>query len=153
MHWTPHVTVATIVEKDGRFLIVEEWSGDQLVYNQPAGHVEPNETFTNAAVREALEETGWDVELSHISGIYVCASSRSDVTYQRICYAAKTIKHNPNRLLDAGIERAVWLTLDELKAQPDKHRSPVVVQCIEDYIAGKHYPIDLVWHYQPQNES
>jgi ADP-ribose pyrophosphatase YjhB (NUDIX family) len=152
MRWTPHVTVATVIEKDGRFLLVEEWSGDQLVFNQPAGHVEPNETFANAAVREALEETGWDVELSHISGIYVCDSARSDVTYQRICYAGKAVQHHEGKPLDTGIERAVWLTLDELKAQPEKHRSPVVVQCIEDYIAGKNYPIDLVWHYQPQNK-
>lgn len=152
MRWIPHVTVAIIVEKDGRFLLVEEWSGDQLVYNQPAGHVEQNETFTDAAVREALEETGWDVELSHISGIYVYTSEQSGVTYQRICYAAKLLQHHPDQPLDEGIERAVWLTLEELQAQAEKHRSPMVVKCIQDYLAGKNYPLNLIWHHQPHNE-
>lgn len=153
MRWTPHVTVATVVEKDGRFLLVEEWSGEQLVYNQPAGHVEPNETFIEAALRETREETGWDVELGYISGIYVCASARSDVTYQRICFVATAKHHHATQPLDTGIERAVWLTLDELKAQSEKHRSPLVVKCIEDYLAGHRYPLELIWHYQPQQNA
>jgi 8-oxo-dGTP pyrophosphatase MutT (NUDIX family) len=147
MRWSPHITVATIVEDKGRFLMVEEWSGDKLVYNQPAGHVEENETFEEAAIRETLEETGWDVELKSLLGIYVYTSHRNNITYQRLCYIATPKHHHPERKLDTGIERALWLTLDEIKADVSKQRSPLVEKCVQDYLGGQSFPLKVIWHY------
>ena len=117
MTWQPHITVATIVEDNGRFLMVEELKGGRAVLNQPAGHLDPNETLTEAAVRETLEETGWDVEATGIVGIYLYTAPSNGVTYQRVCFIAKALKHHPDYQLDEGILRARWLTRDELMAQ------------------------------------
>ncbi|QUE77938.1 NUDIX hydrolase [Stutzerimonas stutzeri] len=141
MTWHPHITVATIVEADGRFLMVEESKGGRLVLNQPAGHLEPNETLRQAALRETLEETGWTVELSGVVGIYLYTAPSNGVTYQRVCFAATPLTHDPQRTLDEGITGALWMTRDELVAQPERWRSELILRCIDDYLAGQ--PFDL----------
>ena len=141
MTWHPHITVATIVEADGRFLMVEESKGGRLVLNQPAGHLEPNETLRHAALRETLEETGWTVELSGVVGIYLYTAPSNGVTYQRVCFAATPLTHDPQRTLDEGITGALWMTRDELVAQPERWRSELILRCIDDYLAGQ--PFDL----------
>ncbi|WP_324734509.1 NUDIX hydrolase [Pseudomonas paeninsulae] len=144
MDWHPHITVATIIENQGRFLLVEELKGGRLVFNQPAGHLEANETLREAAVRETLEETGWDVELTGIVGIYLYTAPSNGVTYQRVCFVAKPLRHNPERSLDTGIVGASWLTRDELSSQPERWRSELVLRCIDDYLAGPLHDLELI---------
>jgi 8-oxo-dGTP pyrophosphatase MutT (NUDIX family) len=144
MDWQAHVTVATIVEDQGRFLMVEELKGGKAVLNQPAGHLDPNESLQRAAVRETLEETGWDVELTSVIGIYLYTAPSNGVTYQRICFAAKPLRHNPEYSLDEGIIGPVWLTRDELVAQQDRWRSELVLRCVDDYLNTEHFSLDLL---------
>lgn len=145
MRWLAHVTVATLVEDQGRFLLVEEISADKKqVFNQPAGHLEANETLLEAAVRETLEETGWDVELTAVTGIYLYTAPSNGVTYQRVCFAARPLRHHPERALDDGILGARWLTRDELAAQPERWRSHLVLRCIDDYLEGERFPLSLI---------
>lgn len=144
MIWQPHITVATIVERDGRFLLVEELQAGQRVFNQPAGHLEADETLFQAAIRETLEETGWDVELSGVVGIYLYTAPSNGVTYQRVCFAAKPIRQRSQQPLDSDILAAHWLTLDELKARPECWRSELVPRCIEDYLTGPLHSLDVV---------
>jgi len=145
MRWLAHVTVATIVEDQGRFLLVEEMSADRKqVFNQPAGHLEANETLLEAAVRETLEETGWDVELTAVTGIYLYTAPSNGVTYQRVCFAARPLRHHPERALDDGILGARWMTRDELAVQPERWRSHLVLRCIDDYLEGERFPLTLI---------
>ncbi|MBD9629819.1 NUDIX hydrolase [Pseudomonas sp. PDM19] len=145
MRWLAHVTVATIVEDQGRFLLVEEMSADKKqVFNQPAGHLEANETLLEAAVRETLEETGWNVELTAVTGIYLYTAPSNGVTYQRVCFAARPQRHHPERELDDGILGARWMTREELAAQPDRWRSHLVLRCIDDYLEGERFPLALI---------
>lgn len=124
MSWHPHVTVATIVEDQGRFLLVEEQADGREVLNQPAGHLEPAESLLEAALRETLEETGWEVELSAVTGIYLYTAPSNGVTYQRVCFAARPVRHHPERALDDGIIGPRWLSRDELAAQPQRLAQP-----------------------------
>jgi 8-oxo-dGTP pyrophosphatase MutT (NUDIX family) len=144
MQWQAHVTVATIVEDHGRFLIVEELKGGKAVLNQPAGHLDPDETLQNAAVRETLEETGWDVELTSVIGIYLYTAPSNGVTYQRICFAAKPLRHHPDYQLDDGIIGPLWLTREQLQAEQDRWRSELVMRCIDDYLSGEHFSLNLL---------
>lgn len=145
MRWLAHVTVATIVEDQGRFLLVEEMSADKKqVFNQPAGHLEANETLLEAAVRETLEETGWDVELTAVTGIYLYTAPSNGVTYQRVCFAARPMRHHPERALDDGILGARWMTREELAAQPERWRSHLVLRCIDDYLEGERFSLALI---------
>lgn len=145
MRWLAHVTVATIIEDQGRFLLVEEMSADKKqVFNQPAGHLEANESLLEAAVRETLEETGWDVELTAVTGIYLYTAPSNGVTYQRACFAARPLRHHPTRALDDGILGARWMTREELAAQPDRWRSHLVLRCIDDYLEGERFPLSLI---------
>ncbi len=144
MNWYAHATVSVVIERDGRFLMVEEEAEQQRVLNQPAGHIEPDETFIQAAQRETLEETGWQVQPKAILGIYAYTSPTNGVTYHRTCFIAEVIQHFPETQLDQGIIAATWLTLDEIKQQQGKLRSPMVLRCIEDYLAGRAYPLDLI---------
>lgn len=144
MNWQAHVTVATIVEDQGKFLFVEELKGGKAVLNQPAGHLDPDESLQRAAVRETLEETGWDVELTSVIGIYLYTAPSNGVTYQRICFAAKPLRHNPEYQLDDGIIGPLWLTRDELLAQQDRWRSELVLRCVDDYLNGEHFSLDLL---------
>lgn len=147
MDWHPHATVAVVVEKEGKFLLVEEQASGQVVFNQPAGHIEEGETFIAAARRETLEETAWAVDPQYLIGFYVY-KGENDVTYHRACYYATALEHHPNQPLDEGILHAVWLSRDEIEQQADKLRSPMVLKCIDDYLAGKEYPLDLIYEYQ-----
>jgi 8-oxo-dGTP pyrophosphatase MutT (NUDIX family) len=145
MGWEPHVTVAVVVERDGRFLMVEEEAElGRVVYNQPAGHVETGETLEQAAVREALEETGWEVRITAFLGLYVYTPPfNRDITYYRACFLAEGVRHHAQRRLDEGILRAVWLDRDEL-AGSDRLRSPLVLKCVDDALAGHRYPLTLI---------
>lgn len=147
--WRPHVTVASIVEQDGKFLFVEEHAGDdQLVINQPAGHWEANETLAAGAARETLEETGYQVEVEHLVGVYRWPHRTKPITYLRFAFAARVIRHNPDHVLDTGIVRALWLSPDEIRAIAPRHRSPLVLRCVDDFLAGHRFPLDLITHFE-----
>jgi 8-oxo-dGTP pyrophosphatase MutT (NUDIX family) len=141
--WTPHVTVATVVVRDGRLLLVEEAIDGRQVLNQPAGHLEPDESLAAAACRETLEETGWTVRLSAFIGTYQWTAP-DGTPFLRFAYAAEPVSHDPARPLDTGILRAVWLTPAELKADPGRLRSPLVWQVVADYLAGQRHPLSIV---------
>ncbi|MDF1622821.1 NUDIX hydrolase [Pseudohongiella nitratireducens] len=159
--WFPHSTVAVIVEHpedstlpadDRRFLMVEEMEGDVRVLNQPAGHMEDEETILQAAVREALEETGWEVAPTGLIGIYQLEISKQAdpalptverKTYIRFAFVAKAVAHHPDMALDEDILRADWFTLKEINAAPHL-RSPIVKQAILDYLDGAAYPLSLL---------
>jgi 8-oxo-dGTP pyrophosphatase MutT (NUDIX family) len=155
--WTPHATVATIVEHQGKFLLVEEERviNDQgelgIIYNQPAGHVDAGESLFNAAIRETLEETRWQVELSHLIGIYIFTAPANGVTYHRYCFAAQAIKELPDLPLDDGIISAKWFSWEEIQ-QLNNLRSPLVKRCLQDHIDGKQYPLDVIYEH-PLTES
>eukprot|EP00163_Fabomonas_tropica_P007863 TRINITY_DN17504_c0_g1_i1.p1 TRINITY_DN17504_c0_g1~~TRINITY_DN17504_c0_g1_i1.p1 ORF type:complete len:150 (-),score=20.53 TRINITY_DN17504_c0_g1_i1:123-572(-) len=144
MTWTPHATVAVIVEdQEGRFLVVEEFSGGQVVFNQPAGHIEEDEPILDAVRRETLEETGWEVEPVHFLGMYTYKAPANGVTYFRFCYAAKALRQISQEL-DTGIIAAHWLSIDDIRALGDKLRSPLVLECIEDYRNGRRFPLEVI---------
>ena len=144
MNWQPHITVATVVEERGRFLLVEEMAEGRAVFNQPAGHLEANESLTEAALRETLEETGWEVELTAVVGIYLYTAPSNCVTYQRVCFAGKALRKIPDSPLDEGIIGPRWLTRDELASQPQRWRSDLVLRCIDDYLQGERFPLSLI---------
>ncbi|WP_371324658.1 NUDIX hydrolase [Dechloromonas sp. ZY10] len=147
MIWKPNVTVAAVVERDGKFLLVEEETDAGLAFNQPAGHLEEGENLIDAVVREALEETAWHFRPTHLVGIYNWKHPAKDVTYLRFAFGGELLQHEPQRQLDAGIVAARWLTLDEVRATQARHRSPLILRCIEDALAGRRYPLDLLVHY------
>lgn len=151
MTWKPHATVAVVVEDDrGRFLMVEESSHGQIVFNQPAGHVEEHERIIDAALRETLEETGWKVRLDHFLGLYTYLAPANGVTYYRFCFSATALNRVTDRL-DDDIIAAHWLGLDDLTASGAQLRSPLVLQCIEDYRNGRRFPLDVI--VEPQTPS
>lgn len=143
MRFLPHVTVATIVENKGRFLMVEELKNNRNVLNQPAGHLEQDETLLAAAHRETLEETAWEVELTGVIGVYLFTADNG-ISYQRICFSATPILHHPQKALDEGIIDAIWLTPKELMARQDQWRNPMIMTCINDYLAGHIYPLSII---------
>ena len=147
MVWKPNVTVAAVVQRDGKFLLVEEETESGLAFNQPAGHLEAGEALVDAVVREALEETAYHFRPTHLVGIYNWRHPTKDVTYLRFAFAGELRGWEAERELDEGIVAARWLTLDEVKATQERHRSPLILRCIEDLIAGKRYPLDLLVHY------
>lgn len=142
----PDLTVAAIVERQGKFLLVEERAGNRLVFNQPAGHVEPGERFVDAAVREALEETAWTFEPEALVGIYLWDPPHLQRSFLRVAYCGRVTAHDPQRRLDRGIERAVWLTREEIAARSNRLRSPMVLGCIDDYLRGTRHPLETVQH-------
>ena len=145
MSWYPHVTVATVIEDNGRFLFVEEETADgQLVFNQPAGHLEPNESLIEAAARETLEETGWTIEVQGIVGIGLYNTPDGTTTYYRTTFFGKALQHDPQRTLDTGIVRALWLNRDEIAALTVRMRSPLVPKVIEQYSNGHRYPLSMI---------
>ncbi len=146
--WKPHVTVAALVEQEGRFLLVEEHTADGVRLNQPAGHLDEGESLLAACVREALEETAHQVQVEALVGIYQWPRPAGDITYLRFAFACTALVEEVGRTLDEGIIGAVWLTPTELAAQSARWRSPLVMQCVEDYLAGRRYPLDLIRHYE-----
>lgn len=142
--WLPRLTVATIIERDDRFLLVEEYAdGVELVYNQPAGHLDEHETLAAAAIRETLEETAWEVQVDAIVGIYYWTHPKGH-TFIRTCFAGTALHHHPGQPLDDGIQRALWLTWEEIVALGPKLRSPMVLRCLEDYRSGIRHPLSLM---------
>lgn len=146
--WKPNVTVAAIVERAQRFLLVEEQTTDGLRLNTPAGHLDPAETPIQACAREVLEEAAYDFTPTALVGIYmnrfVRTRTGSDITYLRFAFCGELGAHHTNRLLDTGIVRAVWLTLEEIQAQEHLLRSPVVLQSIGDYLNGQRFDLGLI---------
>lgn len=148
MTWLAHSSVATIVERDGLFLMVEEIDAGRTVFNQPAGHLEEHETLFAAAVRETLEETAWHVELTALVGLYHYPAPNG-VTYIRHCFAARPLRHESGRELDTGILAAHWFSADTILAPGFKARSPIVGRVLRDYLAGTRYPLSLIYHHEP----
>ena len=147
MVWKPNVTVAAIIERDGKFLLVEEHTSQGIVFNQPAGHLEADESLLAAVAREALEESAYTFEPQHLIGIYRWHAPQSDTTYLRFAFAGRILVHHPQQALDEGIIRTVWMTPEEIRASQAHHRSPLVLRCVEDYLSGKRYPLELITHY------
>lgn len=179
--WKPNVTVAALIERDGRFLLVEEETEDGLRLNQPAGHLDEGESLIDACAREALEETAWQFTPVALVGIYqwprprpgagpsqagavddferselssppssgrgVGGRSSANITYLRFAFAGVLGAHDPSQSLDEGIVRALWLTAEEIEATQDRHRSPLIWRCVQDYLAGRRFPLDLIRHY------
>ncbi len=141
--WRPDVTVAAVVEQDGRFLFVEERVRGQLVLNQPAGHLEAGESLIDAVCRETLEESAWDIEATYLIGIYQWTSPRDGVAFMRFAFAARALRRHA-RPLDQGIERAIWLTAEELIQHAVPLRSPLVEACVRDYRAGQRHSFELL---------
>lgn len=164
MIWKPNVTVAAVLEQDGKFLLVEEQTTQGILFNQPAGHWEPDETLAAGTAREVMEESAYEFEPQHLVGIYrwhipkagnplsakadvELTPPASDTTYLRFAFGGSVLAHHPERALDDGIIRAVWMTPDEIRATRERHRSPLVLRCVEDYLAGKRYPLEIITHY------
>lgn len=146
MQWKPNTTVAAIIEQDGKFLMVEEETAEGFRINQPAGHLEQDETLIQAVIREANEETAYDFIPQSLLGVYHWQRPDKDITYLRFAYIGKIGAHRPAQKLDDGILRAVWMSVDELRVSQANHRSPQVLKCVEDYLAGQSYPLEVVKH-------
>ncbi|MBT8116778.1 MAG: NUDIX hydrolase [Gammaproteobacteria bacterium] len=138
------MTVAAVIEQDGRFLLVSERSGGRLVYNQPAGHLEDNESLLEAVVRETLEETAWQFEPEAVIGIYRWRHPHNRETYMRVSFAGQGTACLSDRQLDPDIEAVVWMDLDEVRARRDELRSPLVLRSIDDYLQGNAHPLSLL---------
>ncbi len=145
--WKPSVTVAAVIEQDGRFLLVEEHTADGLRLNNPAGHLDPGESPAQGCAREALEETAWHFTPTELVGIYLSRFQRpdTDITYLRFAFCGTLGAFEAQRTLDTGIVRALWMTPDEIRASTARHRSPLVLQCMEDYLRGQRHPMDMVY--------
>jgi 8-oxo-dGTP pyrophosphatase MutT (NUDIX family) len=150
--WKPNVTVAAVIEENGRFLLVEEHTPEGLRLNTPAGHLDPGESPQEGAVREALEETARVFTPDRFLGVYLARFERpqrdEDVTYLRLAFGGSAGEADPARALDAGIVRTLWMTLDEVRASRERHRSALVLRCIEDFVAGRRFPLGAV-HTDP----
>ncbi len=147
--WKPNVTVAAIIEKDGKFLLIEEETPEGLKLNNPAGHLDEGESPEEGCTREALEEAACDFTPTALVGIYMSRfqreSTQQDVTYLRFAFSGKLGNIYPDRKLDEGIVRTLWMTADEIRASVQQHRSPLLLRCMEDFLAGKSSPLDRVY--------
>lgn len=146
--WKPNVTVAAIVEREGRFLLVEEHTRDGLKLNNPAGHLDPGESPAQGCVREVLEETAFDFTPRALVGVYlnrfIKTRTGDDLTYLRFAFAGELGAHHAHRPLDAGIVRTLWMSADEIRACPARHRSPLLLASLEDYLAGQRFALELL---------
>jgi phosphatase NudJ len=146
--WKPSVTVAAIIEQDGRFLLVEEQTFEGLKLNNPAGHLDPGESPEQGCAREVLEETACRFKPQALVGIYLArtqrAATQEDITYLRFAYCGSVGAPEPGRALDQGILRTLWMTPGEIRASSARHRSPLLLLCMEDYLAGRRHPLGLV---------
>ena len=144
--WNPHTTVAAITERDGKFLLVKEKVGGEIVFNQPAGHLNPGESLIEAVIRETLEETQYEFTPTGIQGIYrLVPEQASEATYLRYSFCGMT-GQNLNGRLDDGIISAEWMSYDDIQSCREQHRSPLVMQCIDDYLHRQPYPLDIFSH-------
>jgi len=145
--WKPNVTVAAVIERDGKFLLIEEETSDGIRLNQPAGHLDPHESLEEAVVRETLEETAYDFTPTALVGMYMSRyrSARTGelVTYLRFAFCGEVGKEH-DRPLDEGILRTMWLTRDEIAACRERHRSPLLLTLVDEYLAGKRAPLDIL---------
>ncbi|MDR3086538.1 MAG: NUDIX hydrolase [Azoarcus sp.] len=146
--WKPNVTVAAVIEREGRFLLVEEETAGGLRFNQPAGHLEAGESLIEAVARETLEETAYPFTPEYLTGIYQWPRPQGDLTYLRFTFGGRVGEAQAGRALDDGIVRAVWMTLEELRATRARHRSPLILQCVEDWLAGRRYGLELLRYYE-----
>ena len=144
MRWNPDVTVAAVVERDGRFLVVEELVGGRLVLNQPAGHLEHDETLIEAVVRETREETAWRLQPEALIGVYLWRNPADGRGFLRFAFCGSVDDHDARQPLDTGIQRALWLGSAELRTKPSRLRSPLVLRCLDDYLAGRRQPLETV---------
>ena len=146
--WKPNVTVAALIQRDGHFRLVEEDTSDGLRLNNPAGHLDPGESPIQACVREVLEETAHDFTPTAVVGVYLNRFRRTrtgdDITYLRFAFAGQLGTHHGWRALDEGIVRTVWMTPEEIRATRDRHRSPLLLRCLDDYLAGQRFALSLV---------
>ncbi len=146
--WKPSATVAAIIEREGRYLLVEEETPEGLRLNNPAGHLDPGESPEQGVAREALEETAFAFRPTALVGIYLSRFQRErtgeDITYLRFAYCGELGEFDAHRSLDTGIVRTLWMTPDEVRASTDRHRSPLVLRCIEDHLAGRRFALDTV---------
>ena len=145
-HWKPNVTVAAIIEQDGKFLLVEEITDRGNRFNQPAGHLEEGETIIDAAIRETLEETAYDFTPQALVGIYHWQHPLNGVTYLRFAFTGTLGAHHSGRALDEGIIRTVWKSEAEIAAEGELMRTPQVLLCVQDNLAGKRSSLDLLKH-------
>ena len=144
MIWTPHVTVAAVIEQHGRFLLVQERESGRTVLNQPAGHLEDGESLVAAVIRETLEETGWHFRPDAVIGMYRWRHPVKGITYLRVTFAGSGVRHDAHRPLDEAIEDTHWMSIAEIRRQPELLRSPLVLKSIEDYLAGARYPLSVL---------
>ena len=145
--WKPNVTVAAVVEQDGRFLLVEEETAEGLRLNSPAGHLDPGESPAAGCARETLEETAHPFTPTALVGIYMArqrGAGGEDTTYMRFAFSGTLGPREPGRALDHGIVRTLWMTAEELRASRERHRSPLLMQCVDDYLAGQRHPLELI---------
>ncbi len=142
----PSLTVAAVIQHDGRYLVVEEETEDGIRINQPAGHLETDESILEGAVRETLEETAYGFSPTGLVGIYRWRHTASGLTYVRFAFCGELGAHRAGRALDRGILRTLWLTPEELRACASSHRSPLVLRCVEDHLAGRRYPLEILVH-------
>lgn len=149
IRWKPSVTVAALMERDGKFLLVEEHTDSGLKLNNPAGHLDPGESPADGCAREALEETAHHFKPTALVGIYLSRfrkqSTGEDITYMRFAFCGTVGDEVPGMTLDDGIVRALWMTPEEIRANEHRHRSPLLLRCLDDYLAGKRYPLDMVY--------
>ena len=144
----PRVTVAALIERQGRFLLIEEETSEGLRLNNPAGHLDPGESPAEGCARETLEETAHRFTPTALIGVYLSRRERSggdDVTYIRMAFCGELGDLDPERALDTGIVRTLWMTEKEIRASADRHRSPLLLRCMEDYLEGKRFPLSLVY--------
>jgi 8-oxo-dGTP pyrophosphatase MutT (NUDIX family) len=145
--WKPSVTVAAVIERGGRFLLVEEETSEGVRFNQPAGHLDPNETLEQAVARETMEEAAHEFTPTELVGVYMSrylsSRTQTEVTFLRFAFSG-VVGADLDTPLDTGILRVVWMTYDELVATRARHRSDLVMQCIDDYLAGKRAPLSLI---------
>ena len=143
--WLPHVSVAAIIEKDNKFLLVEERKEGKLLLNQPAGHWENNETLIEAVIRETLEETTWHFRPTYLVGIYQWQHPNiQELTYLRFAFAGELLTQDTSLKLDDGIENTVWYNKKEIDDSAERHRSPQLIKCVEDYLNGQRYPLNCI---------
>jgi NADH pyrophosphatase NudC (nudix superfamily) len=144
MVWKPHVTVAAVIETDGRFLLVEETTDNGLAFNQPAGHLEPGEDLISAIKREVLEETAWQFEPEAVVAVQLWRRNPDFPSFVRFCFTGNVHNHDPKRQLDEGIIDLHWLTRDEISSKQQQLRSPLVLKSVDEYLEGHRYPLTLL---------